>query len=796
MRGGNFAQRQVQKLDMLIREPKIMPPIANAALSSNSAAKGGPAQAQGPWTDLALHTLGWKAFQDLCAQICEEVLKQTVSIYRDAQDGGQDAVFLVRPKRGRKKAHTGTVQCKFVSDPKRRLRPSDYTKEKKSIRELVAKGEAHTYYFITNMGADAPVAAKIRKSLRGLGVSEPHVLGREWITKKIRESTRLRALVPRVYGLGDLSIILDERRAEQTQALLGHLLPALSVYVPTAAHRRAVTVFGKHGIVLLLGAPATGKSMLAAILATTALDGDQRRCFQVDGPADLISHWNPNEPGGFYWIDDAFGPNQLRTDYVDQWISIMNKVKAAINAGNRFVLTSRSHIWLAAKSKLATRNHPRFADASAVVDVGALSPEERRQILYNHIKAGNQASAWKRQVKPHLDGLSKHQKLLPEIARRLGDSSYTTGLKSIPQDLERFVAEPMEFLRETINELNAAQRAALTLVFLTHSKLSADLPDEELSARVRDKFAVSPLEIGEAFDQLNRTFLVKKSTSSGNVWAFAHPTVADALSAILGQRPDLVELYVRGTRIEALLSEVVCEGSEAIRDAVVVPSSVNDLLVSRILETPDEPGLNRTLFGFLCERASEFVLRDVLKQDPAVLEREAYVHWRLYDDPKMHLYAHVHKLGLLSGTLRDEAVNRLDKAIFDDLDGSFLDDDHLLSLIPPTRLLSLSVRLRDELFENLPEHVESITGRADLDIEAEENFDEVRSLLGTLGNVFDGDDHINEKIDRVEEFISTAIDEIIEQKQDTSSEWESEDIAPHKVSKSLGNRSMFSDVDE
>jgi len=24
-------------------------------------------QAQGPWADLALHTLGWKAFQDLCA---------------------------------------------------------------------------------------------------------------------------------------------------------------------------------------------------------------------------------------------------------------------------------------------------------------------------------------------------------------------------------------------------------------------------------------------------------------------------------------------------------------------------------------------------------------------------------------------------------------------------------------------------------------------------------------------------------------------------------------------------------
>lgn len=39
--------------------------------------------------DFALHTLGWKAFQDLCAQVMEEELKTTVSVYREAQDGGR-----------------------------------------------------------------------------------------------------------------------------------------------------------------------------------------------------------------------------------------------------------------------------------------------------------------------------------------------------------------------------------------------------------------------------------------------------------------------------------------------------------------------------------------------------------------------------------------------------------------------------------------------------------------------------------------------------------------------------------
>jgi hypothetical protein len=745
--------------------------------------------------DLALQTLGWKAFQDLCAQICEAVLKQTVSIYREAQDGGQDAVLLIRSHQSKRQGHTGTVQCKFTSDSKRRLKPSDLAQERKNIRELVAKEQAYSYYFITNMSVDAAVAAAIRKDLRSLGVIEAEVFGREWITMKIRGSARLRALVPRVYGLGDLSIILDERRADQTQALLGHLLPTLGVYVPTAAHRQAVRVLGDHGIVLLLGAPATGKSMLAAILATTALDGDGHRCFQVDGPSELMEHWNPHEPGGFYWIDDAFGANQLRDDYVDRWIAIMNKLKAAISAGNRFVLTSRSHIWSAAKNKLATRNHPKLANGNAIVDVGALSPEERSQVLYNHIKAGNQSAEWKLRVKPHLAEVARGTNLLPEIARRLGDKSYTAGIVHLPDDLKRFVAEPLEFLKDTIGELSDAHRAALTIVFLHRSRLPADLRDEERWALVGDKFGVNQVEIGDALNQLNGSFLVLKSDTSSRTWSFFHPTIADALSAILGQRPDLVELYVRGTRVDALLSEVVCAGAASIRDAIVAPDSINDLLISRLLETPDEPGLNFKLFNFLAERASETVLRGALKQDQNLLARHAISNWRVYGDPTIRLYARVHALGQLPAELRSKAVERLEQAILGDLDGSFLDEDDILTLFPPTRLLSLSVRICGELLDLLPDRITTIAEEADLDIEPEDNFDDMRSLLSTIKNVFAKSKQVQERLADIEDHLSAATGEVSRKRRDSSGQWIGEDVAPGKVTSPFGGRSLFSDVD-
>lgn len=48
-----------------------------------------------------------KAFQDLCAQVMGEELKTTVSMYRETQDAGQDAVFLAKSLDGL--AVVGTV---------------------------------------------------------------------------------------------------------------------------------------------------------------------------------------------------------------------------------------------------------------------------------------------------------------------------------------------------------------------------------------------------------------------------------------------------------------------------------------------------------------------------------------------------------------------------------------------------------------------------------------------------------------------------------------------------------------
>src|SRR5271169_6260009 len=113
--------------------------LAQSAPIKESAALRRP-QEQGPWSDLALHTLGWKAFQDLCSQVCAEVLKRPVEIYREAQDGGQDAVFLTKGTVNGIPL-PATIQCKFSSRSSQRLAFSNLKTEEESIIRLVQLGE-------------------------------------------------------------------------------------------------------------------------------------------------------------------------------------------------------------------------------------------------------------------------------------------------------------------------------------------------------------------------------------------------------------------------------------------------------------------------------------------------------------------------------------------------------------------------------------------------------------------------------------------------------------------------------
>ena len=764
------------------------------------------ARAEGPWSDLALYSIGWKAFQDLCSQVCEEVFHRPVEIFREAQDGGQDAVFLI-PSRPGNPLDVGSVQCKHSSDPRKRLRLGDLTAELKHVEELVQSGQAHTYVLMTSMSVDAPIAGAIRKRLGELGVRKPHILGKQFLIRAIRTSARLRALVPQVYGLGDLSTILDQRLLQQTRALLDQWIPRLKVYVPTAAHRKAVKSLTEHGVVLLLGNPSSGKSAIGAILSTIASENLQHTVLNLTSPRDFEAGWNPYDPGRFFWIDDAFGSNVVRDEYVQDWTSTFRKVQAAISCGNRFLLTSRRHIYEAAKIGLGQRNLPEFIDGRAVVDVGDLSTTEKTQILYNHINFGSQTQSWKRSVKPHLPAVAAVNDFLPGIAERLGDPAFTKSLATTQAELLRFMQEPREHLIYTINALEDALRAALVLVYVHQGYMVNNTWDESAAQVVSELMGVPLPRIIDALRQLKGSFLRVATLDGRETWAFAHPTIADALTDILKERPQMMAALLRGATIETILGSFVCgEGARSIRDAPTIPPALDEILIGRLAHIPDQESTNRSLYRFLAERVSDHVFKRVIAADPDILGRLAWSTHRADRDPKILAHARAHRLGILEDHLQDETASRLEEAATLTFDLSFFEDESILRLIPPARLLSLGIRLRVDTLINAPDRIVDIAEEADLRDDPESHFEHFTRGLDILEELPDIDDTTLDLIKEVRQAVAFAIDGVAERKaaegkQDHSSEWSymssvsRESTIKDRQVEQQASRSVFDDVD-
>jgi hypothetical protein len=173
-----------------------------------------------------LHSLGWKAFQQLCVAVASEIWGQTVQGFYDSHDGGRDGAFHGQWKAisGEALSGTFTVQCKFTSRPAKVLRLADLKDEISKIERLAGRGLADNYFLFTNARLTGDFEEKLRSTVLAIsGLKHFAAYGSDRISQFIHESPRLRMLVPRIYGLGDLSQILDGRAYAQSQEILSAL---------------------------------------------------------------------------------------------------------------------------------------------------------------------------------------------------------------------------------------------------------------------------------------------------------------------------------------------------------------------------------------------------------------------------------------------------------------------------------------------------------------------------------------------------------------------------------------------
>jgi hypothetical protein len=610
--------------------------------------------------------------------------------------------------------------------------------------------------------------------------------GFEWLCQQIRERKRLRMLVPRLYGLGDLSQILDDRAYTQAQSLLESLQEDLSKFVVTAVYHRAAAAITDRGFVLLKGEPAAGKSSIAATLAMAAIDQWGCSTVKVISPAEIHRHWNPHEPSQFFWIDDAFGVGQYESGLALAWNHIFPEVSAAIRNGSRFVMTSRDYIYNAARRDLKISTFPLLDESQVVIDVHQLTVEEKRQILYNHLKFGEQPKSFLAAVKPYLEDVVHHWRFAPETARRLSHPLFTTNLAVTKAGLFEFVERREHLLAEVVAGLDNHSRAALALIFMEGGELSSPITLTEVSKGALSRLASDLGGSVKALETLNDS-LVRYIRRDGNhFWIFKHPTIGDAFADLVLANPELMGIYLAGAPLDRLMSQVTC-GEVGIQNAVVVPQALFGTVLSRILE--ETKHFRVKIRGFLATRCDRIFLDRYLESDKQILDSlkvpDGYIDRRL-------AFAFF-RAGLLPEAIRAQFVDALIENVVQGEDTFLLERSERRKILTTEEEQLLRTRIRDDLIPYLDDVRDGWEEASAED--PQQQMGGFFELLDALETEFKNDTQIRIAIElqrqRAGEWISERLDEAAENLFDYG-ELDDEIGYPRPTG---DDRSIFDDVD-
>ena len=684
--------------------------------------------------DFRLHTLGWKAFQDLCLHILREILGQLVQVFPPGNDGGRDGAFrgTWTPKDGESLSGSFTVQCKHTSRNGHPIRPSDLREEVAKAEVLADQGLADNYILMTNCAMTANQEVQASRTFRKVGVKTFLVLDKHWINSTIVSNQRLRLLVPRVYGLGDLTEIIDERAYAQAITLFSALKADLRRFVTTGAYRQAAEAINRHGFVILIGSPGTGKSAIAAILALYAADTWRTRTIKATSPGEFAERWNPTLDNQLFWFDDAFGSTQYDAFTTRLWNQYLLHLHSAVRRGTRVIFTSRDYIFERAKRDIRQGPFPLLWESQVIVRVEDLSQDERDQILYNHIRHGTQPKLVRRQIKPHLQTAARSTQFSPELARRLGSPHFTRSLTATSEGLSDFFNRPLRYLLEVIQGLATDDKSALALLFVRAGQLRSPIRLTENDQLTLSRFGGDPRHVAASLQSMRNTFTRLVYQESSRQWEFQHPTIRDAVRDLVKSDDELLDIYISGATTTELFSEVTCGHIEVAGQAIAVPEDQFHSIIERIQDyLVSRYWTRQRCYGFLATRCSASFLQRLLLSCPSFFDDYiTKVHSTSFEVTL--LLTKFHSAGILPEPVRRSFI----ESAFDDAITWAVPDilrDRFRPLISDSERAHLKSRIYHELIIDVQSHTDlEIENAPDEPSEIDSYFEDYISRLETF----------------------------------------------------------------
>ena len=428
-------------------------------------------------------------------------------------------------------------------------------------------------------------------------------------------------------------------------------------------------------------------------------------------PSEVSSRWNPDEPSQFFWLDDAFGVSQYEYSLASGWNHCLPQLKTMLRHGAKIVMTSRDYIYNRARRDLKEGAFPLLSESQVVIDVQGLEGNERRQILYNHLKLGKQSLRFRKAVKPHLESIATHPRFIPEIARRLSEPLFTGSLSITEYGLGQFVERREQLLREVLQGLDSDSRAALALIYMRNDRLKSPIELEVSERSALERLGSTVGGCISALEALKDSLVQHFHADDESFWRFKHPTIGDAYAGVLAESPDLLGIFVQGSTTDRLVEQVTC-GDVGIQKSVILPKALFPMMLEKLRRfstTRHKTAFNIEwnnrwqLHGFLARRCSKEFLEEYLRIDPEILERivkhETYRHYA----SEVTLAVRLHEVGLLPESQRQQLLLVVTDYAIRGRDLHALNDSDISSLFRDEEFKQLLRDVRTELFPSLAE---------------------------------------------------------------------------------------------
>jgi hypothetical protein len=499
----------------------------------------------------ALDQLGWLGFERLAELVLEAETGLSELAWRGSADTRRVAdvgVDVALVGCGRRLVGPVTVAVVWVRDDfDATVRLFEFAA---CLTEILLERDGRLLV-LTNL--DETQARRALPSAIRTDPNQALILGAECIGASLDRHPSIRAAMPSVLGLRELSGLIDDEVASRSSLDVLAAQELARVFWSTRAHGRALQVLGAHRFVVLTGPPEMGKTAVAQMLAL-ALMTDGWEAHECTDPEQVWRHFDPQRRQVFV-ADDAFGSTEYRPDAAERWAAGLGRLLTMLDAEHWLIWTSRPAPLKAGLRRIQReRGTERFpAPGEVLVDAGELDLAEKTLILFRHAKAQGLSDQPRELVRSMGVKIVEHPHFTPERIRRFvtgrlgglgGSASHDPG--ELLRAIRRELASPTEAMRASFHALELEHRDLLIALLDAPAGL---IDERELAGTVR-RHRVGGLSRppAELIDRLTDHFL--RVSGLGIGWV--HPSWRDLVIEELRQDASARRRFLAASGIDGV----------------------------------------------------------------------------------------------------------------------------------------------------------------------------------------------------------------------------------------------------